>query len=190
MSATQRPPAHWTPLDSGAPGRVLDLSRLGTGIGAVHGIGLPIHVYPLYENAFRAWRGQGMGENNQESARLYAAFAKVAERNPGAWSYGERAATEETIGTVSRRNRMICAPCELCLDLGSERYWGGLTRKITDPLLMNAFNNVNLAAAVLLTSVEFARELGVPESKWIYPLGGAGTRDSYDCEYLEWLLFP
>jgi hypothetical protein len=56
---------------------------------------------------------------------------------------------------------------------------------ITDPLLMNAFNNVNLAAAVLLTSTEFARELGIPESKWIYPLGGAGTRDSYECEYIS-----
>jgi len=53
---------------------------------------------------------------------------------------------------------------------------------VADPLLMNAFNNVNLAAAVLLTSTQLARELGVPESKWIYPLGGAGARDSYECE--------
>jgi hypothetical protein len=51
-----------------------------------------------------------------------------------------------------------------------------------DPLLMNAFNNINLAAACILTSVDFARELGVPEEKWIYPLGGAGTRDSDECE--------
>lgn len=46
-----------------------------------------------------------------------------------------------------------------------------------DPLLMNAFNTVNLAAAVLLTSAENARELGVPEDKWIYPLGGAGRKE-------------
>jgi hypothetical protein len=51
-----------------------------------------------------------------------------------------------------------------------------------DPLLMNAFNNINLAAACILTSVDFACELGVPEEKWIYPLGGAGTRDSDECE--------
>jgi hypothetical protein len=51
-----------------------------------------------------------------------------------------------------------------------------------DPLLMNAFNNINLAAACILTSVDFARELGVPEEKWIYPLGGAGTRDSDECK--------
>lgn len=46
-----------------------------------------------------------------------------------------------------------------------------------DPLLMNAFNTVNLAAAVLLTSTENARELGVPEDKWVYPLGGAGRKE-------------
>jgi hypothetical protein len=51
---------------------------------------------------------------------------------------------------------------------------------ITDTLLMNAFNTVNLAAACILTSTTFARELGVPESKWVYPLGGAGTSDSAD----------
>ena len=52
----------------------------------------------------------------------------------------------------------------------------------TDPMLMNAFNNVNLAAACIVTSAGFARELGVAEESWVYPLGGAGTRDSYDCE--------
>lgn len=43
---------------------------------------------------------------------------------------------------------------------------------------MNAFNTVNLAAACILTSTSFARMLGVPESKWVYPLSGAGTSDS------------
>jgi acetyl-CoA acetyltransferase len=43
---------------------------------------------------------------------------------------------------------------------------------------MNAFNTVNLAGAVILTSASFAKSLGVPSSKWIYPLGGAGTKDS------------
>lgn len=47
---------------------------------------------------------------------------------------------------------------------------------------MNAFNNINLAGACLLTSTEFAKELGIPESQWIYPLGGAGTQDSEKCK--------
>ena len=48
---------------------------------------------------------------------------------------------------------------------------------------MNAFNTVNLAAACILTSVEFAKEMEIPEERWIYPLGGAGTAESNDCEY-------
>jgi len=75
-------------------------------------VGLPIHVYPLYENGLRAHRGQSILENNKESAKLYADFAKVAEKMPLAWNYGQLAATEEFIGTVSKKNRMICFPCE------------------------------------------------------------------------------
>lgn len=51
-------------------------------------------------------------------------------------------------------------------------------------MLMNAFNTVNLAGAVILTSTDFARELGIPESKWIYPLAGAGTQLDHDCPSL------
>lgn len=46
------------------------------------------------------------------------------------------------------------------------------------PLLMNAFNNVDLAAAVVVTSVGTAKRLGVPKEKWVYVLGAAGTSDS------------
>ena len=47
---------------------------------------------------------------------------------------------------------------------------------------MNAFNTVNMSAACIITSLEHARELGVPESKLIFPLGGAGTHDYEHCE--------
>ncbi|THW51769.1 hypothetical protein D6D22_00610 [Aureobasidium pullulans] len=49
---------------------------------------------------------------------------------------------------------------------------------IGHPLLMNAFNTINLAGAVVLTSVRYARELGIAQERWIYVLGGAGTQDS------------
>jgi hypothetical protein len=51
-----------------------------------------------------------------------------------------------------------------------------------DPLLMNAFNTVNIAGACILTSTDHARQAGIPESKWIYPLGAAGTKDSDACK--------
>lgn len=52
---------------------------------------------------------------------------------------------------------------------------------LTDPLLMNAFNNVNMAAVAIVTSVAMAKKLKVPKSRFIYCLGGAGTSDSDDC---------
>lgn len=133
-------------------------------LGAVHSIGAPIHVYPLYEHGFRAHRCQDVGENHVESAQLYAEFASVAATNEYAWSYGQEAQTESSISTLGKKNRMICTPY---------------------PLLMNAFNTVNLSAACIITSTEHARKLGVSEDRWIYPLGGAGTRDSDHCEDSE-----
>ncbi|TVY85952.1 hypothetical protein LAWI1_G006898, partial [Lachnellula willkommii] len=157
-AAHKMPPPGWTPADKNALKMDLsDVSVMGQNMATLHSLGLPIHVYPLYENAFRAHRGQSISENHQESARLYADFAKVAEKMPVAWNYGQPAATVDAIGTVSKKNRMICFPY---------------------PLLMNAFNNINLAGACILTSTDYARDLGIPESKWIYPLGGAGTSDS------------
>lgn len=82
-------------------------------LGAVHSIGAPIHVYPLYENAFRAHRGQSIQQNNTESAKLYGHFAEVAEENPLAWNYGKKSENEKSIGTITKKNRMICFPCKL-----------------------------------------------------------------------------
>lgn len=68
-------------------------------------------MYPLYENRFRAHRGQTIKENHEESAKLYAQFEEVAAGNEFAWNYGKKAG-EEGIKTVSGKNRMICFPCE------------------------------------------------------------------------------
>ncbi|KAJ5805350.1 hypothetical protein N7474_011237 [Penicillium riverlandense] len=120
-------------------------------LGGIHSVGSPIHVYPLYEHGFRAHRGQSVSENHEESAILYANFSQVAARNPHAWNYGHDADTIKSIGTVTKRNH---------------------------PLLMNAFNTVNLAAACVLTTTEYAQQLQIPKDKWIYPLSGAGYKDS------------
>ena len=81
-------------------------------IGAKHAIGNPIHIYPLYENSFRAHRNQSLKDNHAESAQLYADFARVAAENPRAWNHGAPAETAESIATVTKRNRMICLPCK------------------------------------------------------------------------------
>lgn len=83
-----------------------------TGTSRIHTIGTPIQVYPLFEAGFRAHHHQSYTENIKESAALYGEFAKVAEKHPRAWSYGEKTETEETIGTISERNRIIYSPCK------------------------------------------------------------------------------
>ncbi|KAF1840584.1 uncharacterized protein K460DRAFT_421519 [Cucurbitaria berberidis CBS 394.84] len=156
-AAKKLPPPEWTPPSEAVHSVFTPTGGdLGTNLGAIHQIGTPVHVYPLYENAFRAHQGQSLKENHEESAKLYADFAKVAEGNDYAWNSG-KAGGEEVIAKVDKKNRMVCYPY---------------------PLLMNAFNTVNLASALILTSTSFAKSLGIPPSKWIYPLGGAGTKDS------------
>lgn len=80
-------------------------------LGSKHHIGNPIHVYPLYENAFRAHKGQSIEDNHAESAQLYADFAQVASKNAYSWSSGNAPDTAEAIGSVTKKNRMICFPC-------------------------------------------------------------------------------
>ncbi|KAF2840135.1 hypothetical protein M501DRAFT_952176 [Patellaria atrata CBS 101060] len=156
--AKKLPPPGWTKPEEEVKTVFSPTGRnLGDNVGSIHNLGAPISVYPLYENALRAHRHQSIKENNNESAELYARFAQVASKNPYAWNYDTPAATEHFIGTPSQQNRMICFPYTL---------------------LMNAFNTVNLAAACILTSTQYAEELGIPKSQWIYLLGGAGTRDS------------
>jgi hypothetical protein len=130
-AAKQLPPSGWTPPSQAVDsvftptGRDLGNSSISslwqtlssthgqTDLGAIHQIGAPIHVYPLYENAFRAHRGQSLKANHEESAKLYAEFSRVAEQNAYAWSQGKRD-DEEVIGTIGPKNRMICYPCKIC----------------------------------------------------------------------------
>lgn len=70
-----------------------------------------MQVYAMYENGLRAKRKQAPRENLAESARLYGHFSQVASNNPMAWSQGKKPETTATIGTVTKRNRMICFPC-------------------------------------------------------------------------------
>ncbi|KAL2811210.1 hypothetical protein BJX63DRAFT_289692 [Aspergillus granulosus] len=154
QKAKKFPPPHWTKLDDYTP---FWERKRPEDVGRRHFLGAPLQVYPLYEAAFRAHLQQKLPDNHKESADLYAGFAQIAAKSPYSWSYGKEPETAESIGTVTKRNRMICSPY---------------------PLLMNAFNTVNLAAACIITTTTFAKELGIPEAKWIYPLGGAGTSDS------------
>ena len=110
-----------------------------------HGMVMPTSIYPLFENARRKRLGLSKASYASEIGRLFAPFSKVAASNPHAFS--QKVWTPEDIATVNAENRMIADP---------------------HPISVVARDQVNLGAAVLLTTVGNARELGIPENKWVY----------------------
>jgi acetyl-CoA C-acetyltransferase len=117
----------------------------------------PIDVYPLYENATRAAWGQSLAEAQAESAAIWSQMSQVAAENPHAWL--RRAMTPEQIATVDDDNRMVSFPYSK---------------------LMVANNAVNQGAAVILTSLAVARELGIAEDRLIYVGRGAAAHEPDD----------
>ncbi|MBU8829433.1 acetyl-CoA acetyltransferase [Mycolicibacterium goodii] len=119
-----------------------------------HGlIGAPVQ-YGLLENARRARLGISVADYRLAMAQLFAPFSKVAAKNPYSSAPTER--TVEELLTVTASNRMIVDPY---------------------PRLMVARDQVNQGAAVLMMSVGTARELGVPEEKWVYLRGHADMKE-------------
>lgn len=121
-----------------------------------YGARMPIQCYPLFENARRAHRGWTIAQHRARMGRLWASMTKVAAKNPYAWFPVERAADQ--IATPSPDNRMICFP---------------YTK------LMNAIMDVDLAAALIVTSDVEARRAGVPEDRLVYLHGAADGTDKW-----------
>jgi acetyl-CoA C-acetyltransferase len=119
-----------------------------------HGLGYPVNTYPLFENALRARDGRSQADHQKQLGEFFAPFTKVAAANPHAWFPVERSAEE--LVTVTDRNRMVGYPY---------------------PKYLNAIMEVDQSAAVLIASVSKARELGVPEDKWVFLHGCADASD-------------
>lgn len=117
-----------------------------------HGLNLPLFVYPLFENAFRARRGWSLAEHTARLGELCSRLTETAEENPYAW-FPKRRKPEE-ITRVTAENRMIAFP---------------YTK------FMNATPDVDQGAALLMTSLSKARALGVPEDRLVYWWGGGGA---------------
>lgn len=117
---------------------------------------MPTSVYPLFENALRHHRGWTIERHRAHLGALCARLAAVAKDNPYAWFRDGKTAAE--IATVTDANRIIGWPY---------------------PKFMNAIIAVDQAAALLLTDTETARELGVPEEKWVYVAGCGDATDQW-----------
>lgn len=136
------------------PGRIGDPRPGVTPLEAAHGLGYPVNTYPLFENALRARDGRSIQEHQKALGAFFAPFTKVAAANPHAWFPVERSAEE--LVTVTDRNRMVGFPY---------------------PKYLNAIMEVDQSAAVLIASARKARELGVPEERWVFLHGCADASD-------------
>ena len=118
------------------------------------GIYLPVQLYPMFETAIRAASGRTVDEHRDHLGQLWAGLSQVAARNPYAWIQEAKTAAEIT--TVGENNRMIGLPY---------------------PKLMNSNNDVDMAAAVIMCSVEAARRMGVAEDRWVFPHAGTDCHE-------------
>ncbi len=118
------------------------------------GVVMPVMVYPMFETALRAHRGESFDAHQVRTSEMWARFSDVASTNPYAWVRDVKSAEE--IRTPSPSNRMIGTPY---------------------PKLMNSNNDVDMSAAVILCSVEKARQMGVPEDRWVFIHSGADAHD-------------
>ncbi len=149
----------WTSGGPGSPTTVGETRDGTTSYEADHGLVLPTAIYPLFENALRAAAGRSIAEHQRYLGALMSRFAAVAAENPHAWF--REPATADELMTVTPQNRYIGFPY---------------------PKRLNAIIDVDQSAAVLMTSVATARELGIPESRWVYVWG---TGDAHDHWYVS-----
>lgn len=123
----------------------------------LHGLFDPSSVYPLFANALRNYYQQSIEEHMKVTGELFENFSKVASKNKFAWFPTHRSAAE--IAEVKPENRMIGLPYT--------KY-------------MNSIMRVNQSCAMVMMSAKKARELGIPESKWIFIYSGSCVNDIWN----------
>ncbi len=124
-----------------------------TDVEAQAGIMMPVELFAVIESAIRHSRGLTPDQHRDEIAALYSSFSEIAASNPHAWSRDIVPADE--IRNAGGKNAMLAFP---------------YTKK------HNSQWNVNQAVAIIVCSYGKARELGLDESRFIYPVSAAQSR--------------
>ena len=122
-----------------------------------HGFAFPVNVYPMFENSLRGERHRTPVEHLKWLGTFFSPFTKVASQNPDSWFPTYR--SPEEISTPSEKNRFVGFPYTKYL---------------------NAVIEVDMAAAVVMTSVAKARELGIPQAKWVFLHGSGDANDIWN----------
>ena len=111
-------------------------------------------TFAVLDSARRASMGLTLDENHRQQATMMAAMSEIAANNPNAWFH--KAYSAGALYQITADNRMVAYPYS--------------KHSV-------AFMDVDMAAAVLVTSHRKADELGVAQDKRVYLRGGAYTRE-------------
>ncbi len=122
----------------------------GPSLEGERGLVMPVHSYAVIENALRYDSGQSLEAHRDEVAALWAGMSRVAADNPDAWSREPMRA--EQIRDAGEGNAMLAFPYTKL----HVSQW-----------------NVDQAAGLILCRAEIARNFGIPEEKWVFPLAAA-----------------
>jgi acetyl-CoA C-acetyltransferase len=113
----------------------------------------PPEVYALFESALAHRLGRNFDQQRAALGPLMSRFSQVAATHPHAWFQNHQSAKE--ISEVSESNRLVAEPY---------------------PKQMNAFPNVDQSAALIVTSLATARELGL-EDRCVFIWSGASNTE-------------
>ncbi len=113
----------------------------------------PADTYPIFENALAKKLGTDPEGSRARIAGFMSRSSEMAATNPVAWFQDVRSA--EDIATATPANRLTAEPYTKC---------------------MNSFMNVDQGAALVVTTLAIARELGL-EEQVVYPWAGANSAD-------------
>jgi len=147
---------NWSPGDEEFP-TALDVRRDPSyDTERTHGVYAPINAYPVVETALRHRNGFNLEQHQQVMGGIVSRFSEVAAKNPFAWR--QSFLTPSEVLDTEGGNRMITYP---------------YTRA------MNSILSVDMAAAVLMTTVGHARKMGISDQEMVFLRGGAEVNDTW-----------
>ena len=143
--------------DPGGEAEIIGSDKDGTNNHEkIYGLVNPANVYPLFANALRAIDGTSPARHMLEVGELFSKFSKVASQNKHAWFPTHR--SPEEIAEAKPENRIVGFPYT--------KY-------------MNSVMRVNQSSALVMMSAKKAREMEIPQSKWVFMHAGACVNEIF-----------
>lgn len=146
----------WSEDPGGAPELIGDPRCGWSDHEELHRLRAAITFYPLFENSIRGARGATVAQHLRSMGDLLARFATVAAANPLATRRDGMSA--QRLASVDADNRWIGFPY---------------------PRYMNANAFIDQAAALVMTSVGLAQQLGIARDQWVFLHGCADGNDHW-----------